>query len=297
MLVEVLEGQQGQNNDGEEPLKECALTGGVHLGPRRQESTVQYSTGDCVTILDSTVHDLASSAAVCIFSSKGSSFFSAVVEHLSRQRQSYCDCYQTRFGSDRSLHCRCPPLTKQGRFWFCHHIRNYIGYFPCKTKLSDGSVQHIYRDTTVRLDVELADVDPQELEIMKEKAVGNLVERIWESIVWGPEQEVSVQRFDNYYGEYVRIEDEESMIAEINQQEGWACKQVTFYAELIDLQTNSRVGYVPSKMAAQLEDDVWVSQKNGMLALLTEPTIVDEDTWIDAYGEEGNHGARKIVVD
>ncbi|KAE8777592.1 rRNA N-glycosidase [Hordeum vulgare] len=255
-------------------------------GPRCQQSTVHYSTGDCVTILDSTVHDWASSAAVCIFSGRGIRFFSAVVERLSRQRQSYCD-----------LHCRCPPLTKQGRFWFCHHIRIYSAFFPCKAKLSDGSVQDIYRDTSVRLDVELADVDPQELESVKEKAVGNLVERIGESIVWGPEQEVSVQRFDNYYGEYVRIKDGESMVAEIDQQEGWACKQVTFYAELIDLQTNSRVGYVASKMAAQLEDDVWVSQKNSMLALLTEPTVVDDDTGIEADGEEGTYGARKIVVD
>ncbi|KAE8814537.1 putative LRR receptor-like serine/threonine-protein kinase [Hordeum vulgare] len=171
-----------------------------------------------------------------------------------------------------------------------------VEFSPSKAKLSDGSVQEIYRDTTVRLDVELADVDPQELESMKEKAVCNLVERIGGSNVWGPEQEVSLQCFDNYYGEYVRIEDGKSMVAKIDQQEGWACKQVTFYAELIDLQTNSRVGYVSSKMAAQLEDDVWVSQKN-MLALLTEPTVVDEDTGIDADGEEGTHGARKIVVD
>lgn len=107
----------------------------------------------------------------------------------------------------------------------------------------------------MRLDVEFADVDPQELESMKEKAVGNLVERSGESIVWGPEQEVSLQRFDNYNGEYVRIEDGESMVAEIDQQEGWASKQVTFYAELIDLQTHCRVGYVPSKMVAQVEDN------------------------------------------
>src|SRR4051812_9923570 len=169
-------------------------------------------------------------------------------------------------------------------------------FFPCKAKLSDGSVQDIDRDTTVRLDVEFADVDPQELESMKEKAVGNLVERIGESIVWGPEQEVSLQRFDNYNGEYVRIEDGESMVAEIDQQEGWASKQVTLYAELIDLQTHSRVGYVQSKRAAQMEDNEWVSQKK-MLALLTEPTVVDEDTVIDADGEEETHGARKIVVD
>ncbi|KAE8779784.1 hypothetical protein D1007_47144 [Hordeum vulgare] len=186
--------------------------------------------------------DWASGAAVSIFSGKGKGFFSAVVELLSRQRQSYCE------------------------------------------------------DTTVRLDVELADVDPRELESMKEKAMGNLVERIGESILWGPEQEVSLQCFDNYYGEYVRVEDGESMVAKIDQQEGWAGKQVTFYAELIDLQTHSRIGYVPSKMAAHMEDDEWVSQKK-MLALLTEPTVVAEDTRIDADGEEGTHGARKIVVD
>ncbi|KAE8786335.1 hypothetical protein D1007_39842 [Hordeum vulgare] len=116
-------------------------------GPRLQESTVHYSTGDYVTILDSTVHDWASGAAVCIFSGRGSSFFSAVAERLSRQWQSYCE-----------------------------------------------------------------------------------------------------------------------------------------------------VGYVLSKMTAQLEDDVCISQKN-MLALLTEPIVVDEDIGIDADGEEGNHDARKIVVD
>ena len=144
-------------------------------------------------------------------------------------------------------------------------------FFPCKAKLSDGSVQDIDRDTTVRLDVELADFDPQELENMEEKAVSNLLERIGESVVWGPEQEVSLQRFDNHKGEYVRIEDGESMVAEIDQQEGWASKQVSFHAELIELQSDSRVGYVPSKMAAQVEDEEWVSQKK-MLALLTEPT-------------------------
>ncbi|KAE8794787.1 hypothetical protein D1007_30323 [Hordeum vulgare] len=105
--------------------------------------------------------------------------------------------------------------------WSEESVIQIVEFFPCKAKLSDGSVQDIYRDTTVRLDVELADVDPQELESMKEKAVGNLVERIGESIVWGPEQEVSVQCFDNYYGEYVRIEDGESTIAEMDQQEGW----------------------------------------------------------------------------
>jgi hypothetical protein len=163
--------------------------------------------------------------------------------------------------------------------------------------LSDGSVQDI-ANSTVRLALDLEDVDPQELEGKEEEAVRNLVEKIGEKIVWGPEQEVSVLRFDNYKGEYVRIEDGESMVAEIDRQEGWESNQVSFHAELIDLQTNSRVGYVPSKMAAQMQDDEWASQRRGqMLALFTEPTILAEDIGADADAEEGNHGAQKIVVD
>ncbi|KAE8814923.1 hypothetical protein D1007_07629 [Hordeum vulgare] len=113
---------------------------------------------DCVTILDSTVHVWASGAAVCIFSGRGSNFFSAVVERLSRQL--------AKSRLDRSAGAEL-----------------------------DGARRQFFKS-----------------------------------------------------------------------------------------------------MAAQLEDDVWVSQKN-MLALLTEPTVVDEDTGIDADGEEGTHGARKIVVD
>ena len=131
---------------------------------------------------------------------------------------------------------------------------------------------------------------------MEEKAVGNLVEKIRESIVQGPEQEVSLLRFDDYKSEYVRIEDGESMVAVIDQQEGWASKKVTFYAELIDLQSDFRVRYVPLKMAAQMEENEQPSQ-NKMLAMFTEPTVVAEHTGDDADTEEGSHGARKIVVD
>ena len=69
----------------------------------------------------------------------------------------------------------------------------------------------------MRLDVEFADVDPQEWQRMEEKAVGNLVERIGETIVWVPAQEVTLLRFDNWKGEYIRIEDEEQLVAEIDQ--------------------------------------------------------------------------------
>ena len=58
--------------------------------------------------------------------------------------------------------------------------------------LVDGSMQVIERDTVVKWEVELEHVDPQELQRMGEEAVRNMVEKIWESVVWGLEQEVSL---------------------------------------------------------------------------------------------------------
>ena len=40
------------------------------------------------------------------------------------------------------------------------------------------------------------------------------MEKIGESIFWGPEQEVALLRFDNWKGEYVRIENGEEMVDE-----------------------------------------------------------------------------------
>ena len=36
------------------------------------------------------------------------------------------------------------------------------------------------------------------------------------------------------------------MVDEIDQQDGWTSKEVTFRAELVDLKSDSKVGYVPS---------------------------------------------------
>ena len=58
--------------------------------------------------------------------------------------------------------------------------------------LVDGSTQDIERDTLVKWEMELEHVDPQELERMGEEAVRNLVEKIGERVVWGPDQEVSL---------------------------------------------------------------------------------------------------------
>jgi hypothetical protein len=50
----------------------------------------------------------------------------------------------------------------------------------------------IERDTIVQLEINFGDLDPQELQTMEEKAVRNLVEKIGESVLWGPQQEVSL---------------------------------------------------------------------------------------------------------
>jgi hypothetical protein len=41
---------------------------------------------------------------------------------------------------------------------------------------------------------------------MRENAVKNLVDKIGKSVVCGPKQEVSLLVFDDWKGEYVRIE-------------------------------------------------------------------------------------------
>ena len=147
-----------------------------------------------------------------------------------------------------SASSQCAPLTNRG-----DDARTFeftVEFFPSKAKLGDGSVRDIERDTIVKWEVELAEIDPQELQSMEEKAVRNVVEKIGESIFWGPEQEVALLWFDNWKGEYVRIEDGEEMVDEIDRQNGWTTKRTTFHAELVDLKSDSKVGYVPSKLAS-----------------------------------------------
>jgi hypothetical protein len=123
-------------------------------------------------------------------------------------------------------------------------------------------MQVIERDTTVKWKVDFAENNPQDIQSMKEQAVVNLVEKIGESIVWGPEQEVSLSRFDDWNGEYVRIEDGKDMVDAIDRQDGWSTKQATFHAELVDLKCYSRVGYVSSKMALQMVEDDWAAERH-----------------------------------
>ncbi|KAE8769099.1 hypothetical protein D1007_59370 [Hordeum vulgare] len=76
---------------------------------------------------------------------------------------------------------------------------------------------------------------------MEEKAVRKLVEKIGETVLWGPEQEVSLLRYDDFKGEYVRIEDGEDIVVEVDRQEGWASLRAEFFAELVDLNIDSKV--------------------------------------------------------
>ncbi|KAE8783634.1 hypothetical protein D1007_07700 [Hordeum vulgare] len=168
-----------------------------------------------------------------------------------------------------------------------------IKIFPSKAKLGDGSLRGIEGDTIVKWEVELSESDPQELQSMKEKAVRNVVAKIGESIFWGLEQEVALLWFDNWKGEHVRIEDGEEMVDEIDRQNGWTTKQTTFRAELVDLKSDSKVGYVPSKLAAQMVDDDWASERQIMPMCTGEVTVLHEGA--DADAQEGSDGVARVL--
>ena len=119
----------------------------------------------------------------------------------------------------------------------------------------------------------------------------NVVEKIGESIFGGPEQEVALLRFDNWKGEYVRIEYGEDMVDEIDGQDGWTTKQTMFHAELVDLKTDSKVGYVPSKLASQMVDDDWASERQIMPMCTGEVTVLPEG----GDAEDGSEGVGRVV--
>ena len=149
-----------------------------------------------------------------------------------------------------------------------------VNFFPSMAKLVDGSIQNIERDTIVKWEVEFTEIDPQVLQNMGETAVKKWVEKIGENIVWGPEQEVSLLRFDDWKGEYARIEDGEQIVEEIDRQNGWISKWANFFAELVDLNIFLKVGYVPSQLAAQMVDDDWASQRQITPMFTGEVTVI-----------------------
>ncbi|KAE8811310.1 hypothetical protein D1007_11671 [Hordeum vulgare] len=178
-----------------------------------------------------------------------------------------------------------PPDSASNRGNAAETFEFAINFFPSTTKLVDGSIQNIQRDTLVKWEVDCAEIDPNELQSMEEKAVRKLVEKIGETVLWGPEQEVSLLRYDDFKGEYVRIEDGEYIVDEIDRQEGWASLRAEFFAELVDLNIDSKVGYVPSHLAMQKADDDWASQRH-IVPIITDLTVIADGA--NAHAEEGN---------
>jgi hypothetical protein len=118
---------------------------------------------------------------------------------------------------------------------------------------------------------------------MEERAVRNVVEKLGESVIWGPKLEVSLLRFENWKGEYVRIESGEEMVDEIDRQDGWTTKEATFRAEIVDLKSDSKVGYVASKLALQMSDDAWASCSQ-VVSIRTKMTVLAEGADAEADG-------------
>ncbi|KAE8783776.1 hypothetical protein D1007_42757 [Hordeum vulgare] len=126
-------------------------------------------------------------------------------------------------------------------------------------KLAEGSLRIVEHDRLVSWEFVFEDIDPQELVNQEEKAVRTIVEKTRESTPWGPEQELALLRFEEWKGEHVTLEDGEALVNEIDRQDGWTGKRATFHAELVDLKSDSRVGYVPLKLAMHMEDGDWAA--------------------------------------
>ncbi|KAE8771622.1 hypothetical protein D1007_56477 [Hordeum vulgare] len=178
-----------------------------------------------------------------------------------------------------------PPDSASNRGNAAETFEFAINFFPSTAKLVDGSIENIQRDTIVKWEVDCAEIDPIEIQSMEEKAVRKLVEKIGETVLWGPEQEVSLLQYDDFKGEYVRIEDGEDIVVEIDRQEGWASLRAEFFAELVGLNIDSKVGYVPSHLAMQKADDDWASQRH-IVPIITDLTVIADGA--NAHAEEGN---------
>ncbi|KAE8803894.1 hypothetical protein D1007_20153 [Hordeum vulgare] len=178
-----------------------------------------------------------------------------------------------------------PPDSASNRGNAAETFEFAINFFPSTAKLVDGSIENIQRDTIVKWEVDCAEIDPNEIQLMEEKAVRKLVDKIGETVLWGPEQEVSLLRYDDFNGEYVRIEDGEYIVVEIDRQEGWASLRAEFFAELVDLHIDSKVGYVMSHLAMQKADDDWASQRH-IIPIITDLTVIADGA--NAHAEEGN---------
>ena len=92
----------------------------------------------------------------------------------------------------------------------------------------------------------------------------------------------------------MRIENGKQMVEEIDRQDGWTSKRASFYAELVDLNMQSQVGYVPSKLASQMVDDDWAAQKQ-IMPMRTELTVIAVEANPEA--EHGHVAETPATVD
>ncbi|KAE8812188.1 hypothetical protein D1007_10795 [Hordeum vulgare] len=150
-----------------------------------------------------------------------------------------------------------PPDSASNRGDAVETFEFAINFFPSTVKLVDGSIQKIQRDTIVKWEVDCAEIDPNELQSMEEKAVRKLMEKIGETV----------------FG------------VQSKRQEGWASLRAEFFAELVDLNIDSKVGYVVSHLAMQKADDDWASQRH-IVPIITDLTVIADGA--NAHAEEGN---------
>ncbi|KAE8774030.1 hypothetical protein D1007_53654 [Hordeum vulgare] len=122
---------------------------------------------------------------------------------------------------------------------------------------ASNCIENIQRDTIVKWEVDCAEIDPNELQSMEEKAVRKLVEKIGETVLW----------------------------VQSKRQEGWASLRAEFFVELVDLNIDSKVGYVPAHLAMQKANDDWASQRH-IVPIITDLTVIADGT--NAHAEEGN---------
>jgi hypothetical protein len=81
----------------------------------------------------------------------------------------------------------------------------------------------------------------------------------------------------------VTIESGEEMVNEIDRQDGLTTKEATFRVELVDLKSDSKVGYVPSKLALQMSDDAWTSRSQ-VVSIRTKVIVLAEGAYAKADG-------------
>jgi hypothetical protein len=83
------------------------------------------------------------------------------------------------------------------------------------------------------------------------------------------------------------------MVDEIDRRDGSTSKRAMFLAELIDPKSDSRVGYVPSKLACEIVH--WAAQRKIML-VVTELAMLTADANADAQ-EAVNYAEKVVTID